>query len=574
VKEMMMPKLFSIYINKREDLSGKKLFNDIIAGIIVAFIALPLSIALANASHVNPEQGIITAVIAGFLISFLGGSRVQIGGPTGAFVVIVSGIVAQYGMHGMVIATIMAGMMMIFFGVMKFGSVIKYIPYPITVGFTSGIAVVLLTTQINDFFGLGIPRNEMPREFIDMWELYFTKFSSIHLLTLIVGVVSLLIIVFWPKINKTIPGSLVALIVVTVVVNLFKIPVATIGSCFGEIKNNFTVFDFSSFVFSFSTIKDLIRPAITIAFLASIESLLSAVVADGMIGKKHNSNMELIAQGVANIGSVLVGGIPATGAIARTAANVKNGGRTPVAGIVHAIVLLLMMLVLMPLAKLIPMATLAAILLVVCYNMSEWRSFKSMLKATKSDVSVMIVTFLCTVIFDLVVAIEIGMVIAMFLFVRRMADSTEVTSSEYYKSIAKADMDEFEENEKGSRKDDLDEHVGKRILLYDINGPLFFGAANTFLDVMNEIRTETSILIFKMDNVPHMDATALDALKRIDKRCREKHILLLYSELNEQPMKLLEKTGFVNKVGRDRFFEDTNGAINEANEIISLKRTS
>jgi len=563
---MLKPKLFSIIKHRKEELTKKTVLNDVISGVIVAIIALPLSIALAIASGVNPEKGLITAIIAGFLISFLGGSRVQIGGPTGAFVVIIYGIVAKFGIEGLTIATIMAGIFMIFFGLMKFGSVIKYIPYPITTGFTSGIALVLLSTQIKDFLGLKI--DNVPSEFTDKWHSYITNISTIQITTFLVGLASLLVIVFWQKINKTIPGSLVALIGATAVVKLFNLPVETIGSRFGEISNSISLIKLSSFDISLSTIKELMMPAITIAFLASIESLLSAVVADGMIGKKHNSNMELIAQGIANIGSAFFGGIPATGAIARTAANVKNGGRTPIAGIVHALTLLLIMIIFMPLAKLIPMTTLAAILIVVAYNMSEWRSFKGIFKSTKSDISVLLATFLFTVVFDLVIAIEIGMVMAMFLFVKRMADNTMVADKSLeYVSIFEDESNDNDENENSEKN--LRNHLGEKIFLYEINGPLFFGAASAFVDVMSQISYRSSVLIIRMKNVPTMDATALSALKTIDKRCREKHILLLYCEVNSQPMKLLAMTGFVAKTGEDRFFATAENAITTANEIIN-----
>jgi SulP family sulfate permease len=568
---MLKPKLFSIIKHRDVELTKESIFKDIISGIIVAIIALPLSVALAISSGVTPEKGLITAIIAGFMISFLGGSRVQIGGPTGAFVVIVYGIVAQYGVQGLTVATIMAGLLMIIFGLMRFGSVIKFIPYPITTGFTSGIAVTLFSTQVKDFLGLSI--QDVPAEFIGKWEVYLTHLSTTHIATLLVGVASLLIIIYWPKINKTIPGSLIALIAATLVVQLFHLPVETIGSRFKEIPNTIRLIDVSNLGISLSMIQQLWPSAITIAFLASIESLLSAVVADGMIGKKHNSNMELIAQGVANICSAFFGGIPATGAIARTAANIKNGGRTPIAGIVHAIVLLLIMFIFMPLAKLIPMTTLAAILIIVAYNMSEWRSFKALLKSTKSDITVLLVTFLFTVVFDLVVAIEIGMVIAMFLFVKRMSDSTQIenVSLEYQPAFEENSDDDDSDF---SSKNTLQQRLNSKIMLYAINGPLFFGAANSFIDVMNEINSSVDIIIFKMGSVPNMDATAFNALKRIDKRCREKHILLLYAELNEQPSKVLKNAGFIDAIGQDRFFETVDDAIKVANEIIDCKIAS
>ncbi|SHH86267.1 SulP family inorganic anion transporter [Clostridium grantii] len=561
----MKPKLFSIIKHREVELTKHQLGNDIIAGIIVAIIALPLSVALAIASGVTPEKGLITAIIAGFLISFLGGSRVQIGGPTGAFVIIVYGIVAQYGVAGLTVATLMAGSFMVFFGLMRFGGIIKYVPYPTTTGFTSGIAIVLLSTQIKDFFGLAI--DNVPSEFFGKWKMYIDNISSIDVTTAIVGIISILIIVLWPKIDKRIPGSLVALVIVTVAVKILNLPVDTIGSRFGDISNTIKFVNFKDLDISIPMMKELIRPAITIAFLASIESLLSAVVADGMIGKKHNSNMELIAQGIANIFSALFGGIPATGAIARTAANVKNGGRTPIAGMVHAIVLLLIMILFMPLAKLIPMTTLSAILIIVAYNMSEWRSFKALLKSTKSDIAVLLVTFMLTITFDLVIAIEIGMIIAMFLFVRRMSESTQISNiNHYYDNLFYEEDDDDELNE--SINDGI--HIGlkSKIMVYEINGPLFFGAANTFLEIMNEVKNNTNVLILKMKNVPNMDATAFNALRRIEKRCSNEKITLLFTELNEQPLKLLRVSGFVEKIGENSFFDTVEKAVEYADELV------
>ena len=566
---MLKPKFFSIIKHRKEELTKKSILDDVIAGVIVAIIALPLSVALAIASGVTPEKGLITAIFGGFIIAFLGGSRVQIGGPTGAFVIIIFGIIADHGIEGLTIATVLAGIFMVFFGLMRFGSVIKYIPYPITTGFTSGIAIVLFSTQIKDFLGLNI--ENVPSEFLGKWRIYIENVSTTHIPTMCVGVASLLAIILWPKINKTIPGSLIALIGATVVVKILNLPVATIGSVFGKIPNSISLIDIGNLNINLETIKELIMPAITIAFLASIESLLSAVVADGMIGKKHDSNMELVAQGIANIVCALFGGIPATGAIARTAANIKNGGRTPIAGMVHALTLLLIMIIFMPLAQLIPMTTLAAILIVVSYNMSGWRSFKGIFKSTKSDIAVLVVTFLFTVIFDLVVAIEIGMVLAMFLFVKRMSDITKIenTTLDYEGMFKTVLVDDEQTYSPGENK--LHQNLGKKIFLYEINGPLFFGAASTFTDVLNQINSRSSILILKMKDVPTMDATALSALKTIDNRCREKHILILYSEINEQPMKLLISTGFFAKTGKDRFFETAENAINTANQIIECK---
>ncbi len=535
--------------------------RDCISGIIVAIIALPLSVALAIASGVSPEKGLITAIIGGFLISFLGGSRVQIGGPTGAFVIIVYGIVQKYGIEGLTIATIMSGALLVVFGLFRFGSIIKYIPYPITTGFTAGIAVVLFSTQVKDFLGLKI--EHVPSEFFEKWGSYFSSIHTIQLETLIVGASALLIIILMPKINKTIPGSLIALVFTTIAVQIFHLPVATIGSIFGEISSSIPAPKLVGI--NMQTISDLMHPAITIAILAGIESLLSAVVADGMIGKKHNSNMELIAQGVANIGCAIFGGIPATGAISRTAANVKNGGRTPIAGIVHSVVLLLIMLIFMPFAKLIPMTTLAAILMVVAYNMSEWRAFKGLFNSTKSDTAVLLITFLLTVIFDLVVAIELGMIFALFLSIKKIADSTQINE---VNPLLK-DMSEDEENETEYSSETSD--TPKQILVYEINGALFFGAASTFMDVMNEVSATADILIIRMKNVPIFDATALDVLKRIDMRCRKHHIMLMLTELQPQPRKLLDKTGFVDKLGEERLFEKFDDAFEVARSIVDFK---
>ena len=529
---MLKPKVFSIIKHRKTELTKEQVVKDIIAGVVVAIIALPLSVALAIASGVSPEKGLITAIIAGFLVSFLGGSRVQIGGPTGAFVIIVFGIIADYGLEGLTIATLMAGVFMIVFGLIKLGGVIQYIPYPIVTGFTSGIAVVLLSTQVKDFFGLDLA--EAPSEFLPKWGAYISHVDSVDVTTLLVGIVSLLIITLWPKVTKKIPGSLIALIVATSIVQLFDLSVKTIGSEFGDISRQISFVDFSSFDLSLATIGALIRPALMIAFLASMESLLSAVVADGMIGKKHQSNMELIAQGIANIGSALFGGIPATGAIARTAANINNGGRTPIAGMVHAVVLLVMMLVFMPLAKLIPMATLAAILVVVSYNMSEWRSFKAILSSTKSDALVLVLTFSMTVMFDLIIAIEVGMIFAMVLFVKRMIQSTDFQQVTHH--YFETDADETTEA--------LPVSLNKGTVVYEITGPLFFGVAQAFLNVLNELHTDTKVLILKLTHVPHMDATAYQSLVSIKKRCEAEGMTLLLAEVSDQPQALLKTKQF------------------------------
>lgn len=554
----MEPKLLCILKNRKKELTPTQLKKDIISGIIVAIIALPLSVALGIASGVSPEKGLITAVIAGFIISLLGGSRVQIGGPTGAFVVIIYGIVSTYGLDGLLISTIMAGVLMILMGIFKLGAVIRYIPYPTTTGFTAGIAVVLFSTQIKDFLGLNI--SLVPSEFIAKWKSYIDNFNTINITTTAIGALSLIIIILWPKINKAIPGSLVALIIATVIVNIFHLPVETIGSRFGEINSSIKLISFSNINISFDTISNLINPAITIALLASIESLLSAVVADGMIGKKHDSNMELIAQGFANIGSALFGGIPATGAIARTAANIKNGGRTPIAGMVHSITLLLIMLILMPLAKLIPMTTLGAILIVVSYNMCGWRYFKSIFASTKSDVIVLLSTFLMTVIFDLVVAIEVGMVLAMFLFVKRMSEDKLIQDISSKKESYNKTMEDSS----------IEKYINDGISLFEINGPLFYGAVNNFLNLSYEMSINTKILILEMKNVNCMDATALNGLKQLDERCRSQKILILYTQLNSQPEKLLNKSGFIKTIGNDRFYDSIEDAFSSAKEILKI----
>ncbi|WP_125153580.1 SulP family inorganic anion transporter [Clostridium rectalis] len=538
---MIEPKMLSII--KNGELNKDQILKDIIAGIIVAIIALPLSVALAIASGVSPEKGLITAIVAGFLISILGGSRVQIGGPTGAFVVIVYGIVEKYGIEGLTIASIMAGIILVIFALLKFGDLIKFIPYTITTGFTTGIAVVLFSTQIKDFLGLNI--DKVPSEFIPKWTSYFQHINSINYYALIIGIVSLLIIIFWSKINKTIPGSLVALIVATLLVKFLKLPVETIGSRFGEISSTIPAPKFP--VVDLKTFKELLNPAITIAVLAGIESLLSAVVSDEMVADKHDSNAELMAQGVANIGSALFGGIPATGAIARTAANVKNGGKTPIAGIVHAVVLLFTMLIFMPFAKLVPMTALGAILMVVSYNMSQLKVFKSLLKAPKGEVLVLLITFLFTVVFDLVIAIEIGMVISMFLFMKKMCESTKVNSLSCHEEIA------------------------HKVKLYEINGPFVFGAVEGCSSIISKLSEDTEVLILKMSKVPIMDATAFNAIKSIHCHCIENDISLMFSEVQEQPMKVMKNMGILNRLGEKRFFKNINEALKAARKVVKLE---
>lgn len=551
---MYKPKLISLLDDKENGFSKEQFFKDLIAGIIVAIIALPLSIALGISSGVSPEKGLITAIIAGFIISLLGGSRVQIGGPTGAFVVIVFGIIQNHGVDGLIIATFMAGIILVLFGLLRFGSLIKYIPYPITVGFTSGIAVTLFSTQVKDFLGLSMTKT--PSEFIPKWEAYISHMNTTNLYTLAIGLLALIILIFCPKINKKIPGSLIALIVTTLVVFIFNLPVATIGSQFGKISSNIPMPHIPNL--NLNTLKALIGPAFTIALLGGIESLLSAVVSDGMIGDKHNSNAELIAQGIANMGSSLFGGIPATGAIARTAANVKNGGRTPISGIVHSITLLLIMLVFMPLAKFIPLTTLSAILIIVSYNMSEWRTFKAILKAPKSDIAILLTTFFLTVLFDLVIAIGIGMVVSMCLFMRRVATSIEVNELNESDCSDKSNIDTDMENLK----------FGENVLVYDIRGHLFFGAVDTFMNTMKEINDDAKVLVLRMRHTKTLDVTGYKQIKNIALSCKSRNMTLIISELQEQPKKVMRLMGFIDTLGEDHFATNFDEALEKANSLI------
>ena len=554
---MDMPKLFKIIKNGKNELTKEKVIKDIIAGIIVAIIALPLSVALGISSGVSPEKGLITAIIAGFIVSVLGGSRVQIGGPTGAFVVIIFGIIQQYGIEGLIIATIMAGIILIIFGVCKLGTLIKYISYPITVGFTAGIAITLFSTQVKDFLGLNM--DKVPSEFIPKWSAYIQNMSTTSLVTLVLGLFSLAVIIVWPKIDKKIPGSLIALISATVIAYVFKLPVATIGSQFGEISSKFPTPSIP--LVNMDTFIMLLKPAVTIAVLAAIESLLSAVVADGMIGDKHDSNMELIAQGTANIVSGLFGGIPATGAIARTAANVKNGGATPISGMVHAIVLLLIMKIFMPFAKYIPLTTLAAILVVVSYNMSGWRTFRDLLKAPKSDVITLIATFTLTVVFDLVVAIEIGLVISVFLFMRKMAMKLEVNElkEEQYNN-QKAIIDDI----------NLEVYSDNRVKIYEIKGALFFGAAEKLMDFIREVDDSTEIIILRMHHISNIDVTAYSMIKKVEEFCKVRKLGLILSEVQDQPMKVINNMECKEKIGHKDITIEFKEALELAENLINV----
>lgn len=541
------PKFFSVMKNYTRE----QFIKDIIAGLIVAIIALPLSIALAIASGVNPEQGLYTAIIAGFFISFLGGSRVQIGGPTAAFVVIIYGIIAEHGIPGLIIATLLAGVMLILMGLFHFGDLIKFIPKTITIGFTLGIAIGIVVGQIKDFLGFNM--GAVPAEFLTKLVAYSHNLGSISYITLAIGILALLIQIFWSKVSKKIPGSLVAIIVTTLLVAIFKLPVKTIGDLY-TIKAGLP--SFSMPVLSLPLVREMILPAFTIAMLAAIESLLSAVVSDGMIGSKHKSNAELVGQGVGNILSALFGGIPATGAIARTAANVKNGGRTPVAGMVHALTLLLILLFLMPYASYIPMSCLAAILIIVGYNMSGWRTFVRIIKtAPKSDIAVLIITFLLTLFFDLVIAIEFGMILAAFLFLKRMSDIAEVRQWTYIGSS---------EDEKLSEDVDL-KYVPKNTIVYEVFGALFFGAANVFTSFKHE--EGKNVLILRMRNVPVMDISGVEVLEEILETCKKRNLTLILSHVNEQPYHAMEKAGFVEKIGAENICENIDASLERAEKL-------
>lgn len=544
----LKPKLFDVL----KGYTKAQLVKDIISGIIVAIIALPLSIALAIASGVSPEQGLYTAIIAGFFISFFGGSRVQIGGPTAAFVVIIYGIVTEYGTDGLIVATILAGIILVIMGICRFGSLIKYIPYTITTGFTCGIAVTLFVGQLKDFFGLSM--DSVPSEFLYKVIAYAKHLNTINWTATLIGVAAVAIMLVWPKVTDKIPGSLVAIIVTTLIVYFAKLPVNTIGSVYGELSSSFPSFHVPGI--TFGLVQKMLSPAFTIAILAGIESLLSAVVSDGMIGDNHKSNAELVGQGLGNIFSGLFGGIPATGAIARTAANVKNGGRTPIAGIVHCITLTIILLALMPLAALIPMTTLAAVLLVVAANMADWSSFGRLCKtAPKSDIIVLVATFLLTVFFDLVVAIEVGVVLAALLFMKRMADTADVTAWKY------TDEPDITPGEAEKMRD-----IPHSIRVFEISGPLFFAAADEILRINSD--KSTKAVVIRMRSVPAIDASAMRSLRELADRAKKKHITLIFSHVNEQPMSVMQKDGFIDYVGAEYFLPNIVEALDYAENLV------
>lgn len=540
------PKLFETLKNY----SGKQLLSDVVAGIIVAIIALPLSIALAIASGVSPEKGLYTAIVAGFVISLLGGSKVNISGPTAAFATIVAGIVATYGIDGLVIATIMAGIILILMGLLKLGALIKFIPYTITTGFTSGIAVTILIGQIKDFLGLTFPEGAHAVETMEKLSCVVKSLGTMNWQAVLVGVIALVILILWPKVSKKIPGSLIAVVAGVVIVKLCKMNVNTIGDLYSISRS---LPGLSIPTVNFSLIKELIPSAFTIAILAAIESLLSCVVSDGMISDKHNSNTELIAQGAGNICSGLFGGIPATGAIARTAANVKNGGKTPVSGMVHAIVLLLILVVLMPYAAWIPMPVIAAVLFIVAYNMSEWRQFVKICKtAPKSDIIVLVLTFVLTVVFDLVVAIEIGLLVAVILFIKRMTEVTHVRPWTRADEAAQSDNDRLKD-------------IPEKTQVFELNGPMFFATSDVFSAI--PVKNGTKVVILRMRNVPALDVSALKVLYKVCDYCKEKNIEVLFSHVNEQPLSVMKKSGFYELLGEDRFPANIDEALAKAKEL-------
>lgn len=538
----------------------KTFMSDLMAGIIVGIVALPLAIAFGIASGITPEKGIITAIVAGLVISLFGGSKVQIGGPTGAFIIIIYGIIQKYGFEGLTIATLMAGFFLVLFGLLRLGTIIKYIPYPIVVGFTSGIAVTIFTTQIKDLFGLTLPSN--PSDFIEKWGVYLQNFNTIDPWCALIGVASVAVIAVTPRFSKKIPGSLIAIILMTIVALLLKnfagvLSIETIGDRF-SISNELPAAQVPDM--NWETIKSLVSPAITIAILGAIESLLSATVADGVIGDHHDSNTELVAQGLANIASPLFGGIPATGAIARTMTNINNGGKTPVAGIIHAVVLLLIFLFLMPLAKYIPMACLAGVLVVVSYGMCGWRSFLELMKNPKSDVTVLLITFFLTIIFDLTIAIEVGLIIACLLFMKRMSETTDV----------KAITEEIDLNQDAEFSTGNLDHliIPQGVEVYEINGPYFFGAGNKFEEIMASFGDRPKVRIIRMRKVPFVDSTGIHNLTNLCEMSKKEGIQIVLSGVREKVNGQLEHAGFYHLIGEENICSHINLALKRANEII------
>jgi len=551
---LLEPKIVSLF---REGYSLKQFYSDLAAGTTVGIVALPLAIAFAIASGVKPEQGLFTAIVAGFIISLLGGSRAQISGPTGAFVVIIYGIVHQYGYDGLAVATLIAGILLVLMGLFRMGALLKFIPYPVTVGFTTGIALIIFSSQVSDFLGFNLV--SPPAGFIEKLTAYREHFFEVNPYSIGVGLLSLVVIGVWPKITHRVPGMLIAIFVTTLAVKILDLPVATIGSRFGSVPNHLPTPHIP--VVSFALIKQMFSPAVTIAFLAALESLLAAVVADGMLGTRHRSNMELIAQGAGNIGSVLFGGIPATGAIARTATNIKSGGRTPVAGMIHAVVLLLILLFFGKYSALIPMPTLAAILIVVSYNMSEWAQFSEVLRGPKGDSVVLVATFLLTVLIDLTVAIQVGVLLATFLFMQRMSNATEVTLV----------TDALSERDEDEVRDISKIEVPPGVEIFEIYGSLFFGAIERFKDAMRSVEKRPRVMILRMRHVPSIDATALHTLSELLESMQRRSIALVISATNKNVRALMDRSGFTERLGVENFCDDIFGALDRARVVSAAK---
>src|SRR5690554_3623162 len=552
-KSHFTPKFFSLL---KKGITKEQLRKDLMAGLIVGIVALPLAIAFAIASGVSPDKGLITAIIAGLIISVLGGSRVQIGGPTGAFIVIVYAIVQEFGVDGLIIATFMAGIILIIMGLARLGNLLKFIPHPLIVGFTSGIAVIIFSSQIKDFFGLNI--ETVPADFLEKWKVYALNFESINWAAVGIAMGTIILALTFGKVSKKIPGSIIAIVVSTLMVYFFNIPVSTIETSFGDIPSKISMPAFPDM--DFATVQKLIQPAFAIALLGGIESLLSAVVSDGMIGGRHRSNAELVGQGVANCASSMFGGIPATGAIARTATNVKNGGRTPIAGITHALVLLIIMLALAPFAKLIPMACLAGILIVVAYHMSEWRQFRSLLKGNKADILILLTTFLLTVLFDLVIAIQIGIVISSFVLMKRMSDATTVQPAGDLFNNQYLSEEIFE--------DEITE-LPEGVAMYEIHGPLFFGATQTFQDTLMRLPGRPKVLILRMRHVPFIDATGIYRLFEIIKKFANQNTHIVLSGVNNNVLSDMEKAGIYSLLHKENITSSIELAADRANDIIN-----
>ncbi len=566
-KGVFEPKFFELIRSK--SYSKELFFKDLTAGIIVGVVAIPLAIAFAIASGVSPQQGLITAIVGGAIISMLGGSHVQIGGPTGAFIVIIAGIISQYGFNGLMIATVMAGVILIAMGLLKIGDIIKFMPYPIIVGFTSGIALTIFSTQMKDFFGLTALDGSslaVPSGFIEKWRCYIEHFSTINPYATAMAVFTVAIGFLWSKVTKVIPGSLIAIIVCTIAAILLKnfgIELATIGSVYPELAGGVALPQAEVPTIDINAVRMLISPAFTIAVLCAIESLLSAMVADGATGKKHNSNTELIGQGVANAVLPMFGGIPATGAIARTMANINNGGKTPVAGIVHAVFLLLVYLFLMPLAANIPFACLAGILVIVSYNMSEWRSFKAIFKNPKSDVAVLLITFFLTVLFDLTIAIEVGLLIAFVLFIKRVMETSSIR-------VIEDELQRAEDPESES----VYEKVNKKVQIYEIDGPFFFGIANKFDELASETTSKKpKVRIVRMRKVPFIDSTGLKNLRSLCDKSRREKIQIILSGVTDEVYQVLEKSGFADELGKEFIFDHISKALDKANELTNPEQT-